>query len=92
MANPLDNLLGMDFKGLIKKLKLDDDNLDKWLKDLNLLHRDRKCPYGDHEMKLRKEDGRLKWMCRKRGCMRLHGAKVKKGDQAHFLSALTIAV
>ena len=63
MANPLDDLRDMDLKRLIKKLKLDDDNFDEWLKDLGLLHRDRKCPY---EMKLRKEDGRLKWMCRMR--------------------------
>ena len=28
------------------------DNFDEWLKDLGLLHHDRKCPYGDHEMKL----------------------------------------
>jgi hypothetical protein len=66
MANPPDDLRDMDLKGLIKKLKLDDDNFDEWLKDLGLLHRGRKCPYGDHEMKLRKKDGRLKWMCRKR--------------------------
>ena len=56
MANPLDNLLGMDFKGLIKKLKLDDDNFDEWLKDLNLLHRDRKCPYGDHGVSIDKSE------------------------------------
>jgi hypothetical protein len=57
MANPLDDLRDMDLKGLIKKLKLDDDNFDEWLKDLGLLHCDRKCPYGDYEMKLKKEDG-----------------------------------
>ena len=43
----------MDLKVLIKKLKVD-DNFNEWLKDLGLLHRDRKCPYGDHEMKLRR--------------------------------------
>jgi hypothetical protein len=56
----------VDLKGLIKKLNLDDDNFNERLKDLGLLHPDRKCSYGDHEMKLRKEDGRFKWMCRKR--------------------------
>jgi hypothetical protein len=29
MANPLDDLRDMDLKGLIKKLKLDDDNFDE---------------------------------------------------------------
>lgn len=46
---------------------------------MGILHRARRCPHGNHDMLLRREDGRLKWFCQKRGCVRQEGKKVKRG-------------
>ena len=51
------------FKRVHEKLRLPDE-FEEWLKDIGLLHRARKCPFGAHEMIERLETGRRKWVCR----------------------------
>ena len=53
MANPREILKsenGFGLKELHEKLRLPDDEFEEWLKDIGLLHRAKKCPYGDHVM------------------------------------------
>ena len=57
---------GFGLKELHEKLRLPNNEFEKWLKDIGLLHRAKNCPYGDHAMLERLESSRLKWLCHRR--------------------------
>ena len=47
-------------KEIHEKLRLPDDEFEKWFKDIGLLHRAKKMPFGDHAMLEKIKSGRLK--------------------------------